>query len=106
MAIFTNENASAWQSLFDSVSKDRPSVGKRVRVAKGRKHLGIEGVVVWHGVNRYANTRYLSDAQQAMRDAMGTFGYRVGIQPDDGTEKFYVDADKVEIIGGQHGKVE
>lgn len=95
MPIFTAENRSAWQEVFSSVEKDRPSVGKRITVVKG-KYKGFQGVVVWHGRNKYYDTRYMSGAQIAMMQSMGTDGYRVAIDIDG--KRIFIDAKNVEIL--------
>ena len=97
MTTFTADNAQMWRDLFESVQARRPSVGKTVRVVSGKKHIGKSGQVIWHGEDKFYSTRYRADAQESMREAMGLHGFRVGIKTADG-EKFFVGADKVEII--------
>lgn len=92
------EFRQAWQAQLDKLEPNRPSVGKRVRVTEGRKYLGKEGEVFWHGIDKYDPiARYMTGAQEWMRDAAGRKGYRVGIRTDEG-EKFFIGADKVEVI--------
>ena len=96
MSAINSDTREAWQQLANDLSPQRPSVGKRVRVVEGRKYLGDEGQVTWHGVDRFADTRYLSDAQLHLRDMEGRRGFRVRI--DTGSDSFFVSADKVEVI--------
>lgn len=92
---------SDWETLvkvFENVALDRPSVGKTVKIVKGRKHLGETGLVTWHGKDRYMNMdRYYTDVQAAMAYAIGKIGYRVRVQPESG-EAFFVSADYVEVV--------
>jgi hypothetical protein len=97
MATFTPENRQMFQSLFDSVAPKRPDVGKRVTVNSG-KHKRKCGIVTWHGVNKFSDAwRYGNDAEISLREAMGKFGYRVRIQPDEG-EPFFVEANNVTVV--------
>jgi len=94
----SREFREAWQAQIKKLEPNRPSVGKRVRVVEGRKHLGKEGEVFWHGIDKYDSNRYYKTAaQQMMSEAMGRMGYRVGIRTDEG-ETFFTGADKVEVI--------
>jgi len=95
MSAINSDTREAWQQLANDLGPQRPSVGKRVRVVSG-KHLGDEGQVTWHGVDRFTDTRYLSDAQLHLRDMEGRRGFRVRIQSEG--ENFFVSADKVEVI--------
>lgn len=98
MGIYSEVSHDALQGLINSVAINRPSVGKRVRIVSGRKHLGTEGLVAWHGLDKFSTAfRYASDAQALLRDAQGTWGFRVRIIADSG-ESFFVSADKVEIV--------
>lgn len=73
--------AEAAQAAYDErVVK----VGSEVRVVGGRKHKGQSGVVVWFGKDQYKSTRT-------------TEVFRVGIQPADGGEKFFVPVEQVEV---------
>lgn len=53
------DQSKAWGALqnmsrnTDKYFDDRPDTGKRVIVEKGRKHKGKEGIVFWHGPDRY-----------------------------------------------------
>ena len=101
MTIYTSENRDAWQRLFDDVAKQRPSVGKHVRVTSG-KHSGKVGIVTWHGRDKFADDYYKSDAQLALRDACGRDGFRVRIQTS--TESIFVSADKVSVEASEKGQ--
>lgn len=96
MALITSENRDAWQTLANDLSAQFPSVGKRVRVISGRKHLGKVGIVRWHGPDKFADNRYKSDAQLMLRDLRGRDGFRVRVESDG--EFFFIGADKVEVI--------
>lgn len=98
MTIIRAEDRAAWQALADKLAAQFPSVGKRVRVVAGRKHLGVDGIVTWHGRDRYADTRHLSDAQLHLRDMEGRRGFRIGIRPLNGGPVFFISADSVEVI--------
>lgn len=95
MAIFTSENRAGWQELADKLAVDRPSKGKRVRVTSGT-HKGKEGVVTWHGKDKFASERYYTDALLVAREMFGTSGFRCRVSTEE--EAFFVNADKVEII--------
>lgn len=85
------------QDFARFVAKDRPSKGRRVLIVRGRKHLNKEGVVFWHGRDKFASDRYMDGNQLAMRDCMGTFGFRIGVQTDDG-EKFFCPAHYATLV--------
>lgn len=96
-ATINSENRGAWQSLANTVSASRPSVGRSVTVTRG-KHKGATGTVTWHGRDRYSDAfRYGSDSSHALREMAGQYGYRVRVQPQEG-EAFYCRADYVEVI--------
>lgn len=96
--MFAEEHRSAWEDIIARTSIDRPSKGKRVRVTSGRKYKGVEGVVVWHGLDKFSNPhRFYDSAQITMSEIMGRNGYRVKIQPDNG-QPFYVSADWVVVL--------
>lgn len=97
MALITAENRDSWQTLANGCAAQRPSVGKRVRVVSGRKHLGKEGTVKWHGVNRFYDNSYRTDAQLTLAEMRGREGYRVRVVTDSG-EAFFIDAEKIEVI--------
>lgn len=96
MATFTSENRDLWQGLFDEASRERPGVGRTVRVCRG-KHTGKVGVVRRHMVSRYGNPfRYGNEASRAMLQARGRHGFCILIQPEVGSE-FFVGADLVMV---------
>jgi len=92
----TFENREIWQSLFNEVAKEKPAVGCKVRVTRG-KHTGKIGVVRKHFVSRFERAfRYGSSAQHAMTQARGRYGFCIFVQADNGTE-FFVNADYVMV---------
>lgn len=91
-----------WTDDFARILREQaaksPRVGATVRVKEGRKHLGVVGQVTWHGRDNFSNAyRYCDGWQAHMRDANGTWGFRVRVQPEDG-ESFFIAADKVEVV--------
>jgi len=97
MSVITAENARAWRGLAQSVEIDRPSVGKRVRVTRG-KRAGREGIVERHQLSRYGNAcRYGDSASHMMRDMMGRSGWCVLVRDDAGAT-FWASADAVEVL--------
>lgn len=91
---------NAWKalaSIASDVAKGAPTVGKRVTIVDGRKHKGKTGVVFWHGADKFTGRTYGDAMQKCLRDAMGKYGFRCGIQSDSG-EKFFVPADYCDII--------
>lgn len=95
---FSPEFHQAWADLSAKLEPDRPSVGKTVKVVKGRKHLGVTGKVIWHGEDTFDDsTRYLDSAQLYLREIEGRRGYRIRIESE--TEgKFFLNADYVEVL--------
>lgn len=91
MPWITAENAPIIQSLFNDVSKDKPTIGATVRVRTG-KHAGKIGTVQRHMVSRYKNPfRYGSEMSRAMTQVRGRSGFVVLVKTE--TETFWVDAD-------------
>ena len=89
---------SALQNAVTAAAAECPAVGRRVRVARGRRHLGVEGVVVWHGRDTYSHAgRYGSDLGNVLREARGVYGFRVGILAANGQQVF-VSAEHVDIM--------
>jgi hypothetical protein len=91
---------NAWKALAEIAGeafKKAPKKGKRVKIVGGRKHKGKEGVVFWHGRDPFEGRRYGSEMQQVLSNAIGMFGFRSGIQTDDG-EKFFVPSEYCEVI--------
>lgn len=84
MAVITAENRDSWQSLANMVSKEKPDVGRTVRVLNG-KHKGKIGKVIRHQLDQYYNAyRYGSPAQHMLTDMMGRYGYVVLIETPNG----------------------
>lgn len=96
MAIYLN-NPEAFTEVLTKAQNDSPRKGKRVIVHFSRKHHGKQGIVFWHGVDKYHKTREVNFLQSALHDACGTIGFRIGVVTDDG-ERFFVKADDVAII--------
>ena len=94
-------NSDFWNGIKQvaaNTADARPDKGKRVVVIDGRKYKGKSGVVFWHGADKFSPAwRYSDAAQRVMTEIMGRYGYRVGIEADDGT-RFFVSADKVEVL--------
>jgi len=89
-------NQKEWDQLSEKLEPARPAKGRRVIVTTGC-HAGVIGTVTWHGRNRWKPSSRLSPERADLRELMGTIGYRVRIVPDDGSESFFVDADKVVV---------
>jgi hypothetical protein len=66
--------------LLSEVSKEKPAVGRIVRIMRG-KYAGTIGQVERHIRSRYVNPyRYGSSAQHAMTDACGRYGFAVLVE--------------------------
>lgn len=97
MPAITAENAHVWQGLADSLGPERPGVGKRVTVHRG-KHRGKTGIVRKHQVTKFGTPfRYMTDAQMHLNDMVGKHGYCVQVETDDGT-KFWTAATNVNVV--------
>lgn len=98
MSLWGQMSHADGQALANSLSAYRPFVGRTVRVDKGRKHLGTLGTVTWHGVDHFSKAgRYGGPDVQSVREVMGRWGYRVRVQPLDGSEPFFVSAENVMV---------
>lgn len=77
------------RSALSALSKDAPTVGRRVSIDRG-KHKGKSGVVLWHGRDAYKNPgRYEANWMvSSMRAARGKTFYRIRVRFDDGTDAF------------------
>jgi len=84
--------AAHYKKLREEAEAKRPAKGKRVRVVKGRKHVGKEGKVFWQGANQF-RTYYKNGYNKPSDDC----NQRLGIQQDDGT-KFFVPFQYAEVI--------
>lgn len=102
-AIYTQENRDAWQKIADTCKPQFPSRGKTVIVTSGKKQLGVTGVVTWHGVNKFYNIQYKTDAQLGLMDMRGREGSSVRIQPTTG-EAFFVVAEYVTVVDEKTGE--
>lgn len=86
------------KQVAENTADQRPSKGKRVRITKGRKHQNKEGIVFWHGWDKYNNpTRYMDNAQIVMAEILGRHGFRIGVETDDG-ERFFCPADSALVL--------
>ena len=87
------------KSLYQGVANKSPRKGAQVWVTGGRKHKNKEGKVFWHGRDTFDRFphRYHDSYQAQMSDCMGTYGFRVGIQTEDG-EKFFVPGEQVTVL--------
>lgn len=97
MSAVNADAAEAWRVLAVKVAEQRPDTGKRVRVTSG-KHAGVEGVVVKHARSKFKSDRYVSEASRHLRDLVGREGFAVRVLPDGGGERFWVNAEKVEVL--------
>lgn len=90
----------ALQGACNAATQDRPGVGAHVTVKDG-KHAGIVGRVTWHGKDRFSRAGHYGNwMTAALRDARGTYGFRVRIQPDGGGEPFFIGAERVDLVKG------
>lgn len=96
-------DSSVWDFLRQvseqgDIYRQRPDVGRIVKVIKGRKHLGDVGIVKWHGRDKYdTNSRYRTDAQECLHEMIGRLGFRIKIDTESG-DSFFISADYVEVI--------
>jgi hypothetical protein len=102
VSVVNTETRDAWQSIADEVSRQRPYVGRKVRVTAGRKRLGRVGTVIRHERDRFDRStfRYGGDAHMHLAEMRGREGFAVLVQPDDGqsVEPFWIKASAVECI--------
>ena len=80
--------------LMEIAARDKPGIGCCVKVLRG-KHAGKLGEVFWHGPAPHFYV-HMSDMEDAMRQARGIYGFRVGVKTE--SEKFFVDAENVERV--------
>lgn len=90
--------AEAMGAIISIASKGpaAPTVGKRVTVTAGRKHLGKCGTVIRHQRSAYVSDRYRSEASLMLRDAVQREGFVVLVKPEDGAD-FWVKAEYCEV---------
>lgn len=97
MARINEQTADAWTKIAANVEPERPSVGKRVRITKG-KRVNVEGVVAEHKRSRFSTAyRYGNDAHMHMLDMRGRRGWTVRLRTDSG-ENFWADADSTYVL--------
>ncbi len=93
-----SDTREIWQGIADTLSKDRPYVGRIVTVDRG-KHAGKTGIVRRHQEDRFVNAfRYCDGAQAQMRQMAGRWGFCVQIETED-REMFWTKADNVTCKG-------
>lgn len=91
----TFENREVWQGLFNEVAKEKPAVGRLVRVLRG-KHSGEIGKVSKHIRSRYINPYcYGNEASHHMTDARGRYGFAILVQNEN--KSFWTDANNVMV---------
>lgn len=99
MSAINADTIDFWKQLAADLSAQRPSPGRHIRVTASRKHKGKEGTVVRHEASRYDRAfRYGGEANLHMREMAGRSGFRVLVQHSTTPEKFWIDADKVDVI--------
>lgn len=87
------ETAMAWYRerwIASRIETERvrslyPDKGKTVTVDKGRKHLGVTGVVQWIGVDQYRSTRWITR-------------HRVGLKVDGQSKLVFVSMEHVRVL--------
>lgn len=86
MACINESTRDAWQHMADEASKQRPYVGRRVKVVQGRKRLGETGTVIRHERDRFQPDvwRYGTDASMHLRDMQGRRGFVCVVRFDGG----------------------
>lgn len=96
MPVINDTTRDAWQSLANKLALDRPSVGKRVQVQRG-KRKGKQGIVTRHMLDKFSRAyRYGGDASHHFKDMAGRAGWCCLV--DTGTETFWTKADNVTIL--------
>lgn len=97
MAIINADNREAWQSLANSASKEKPFVGRKVRIDNGRKHKGKIGEVMRHQQDKFWNAfRYGSPAQHMLTQMRGREGFVILVKTQ--TEQFWVKAEYATVL--------
>ena len=98
MSLWGQMTQQQGQELAYLLSAARPFVGRTVRIDRGRKHVGVVGLVTWHGTDNFSTAGRYGDAfVQAAREVRGRYGFRIRVQPADGTAPFFVSADNVMV---------
>ena len=98
MSVINSDTQECWQYLANEASKVRPDPGKCVRIVKGRKHLGKEGMVMKNIQDRFEDVfRYGGEAHHHMVSMRRREGFVVLIKQDDGST-FWVKADYTEVL--------
>lgn len=84
-----------WSPISKRIGHISIHKGAHVVVTCG-KNYGKQGVVFWHGRDKFAGREYGGEWSLAVRDMIGKSGFRAGINT--GTEKFFVNADNLEKV--------
>jgi hypothetical protein len=91
-----SENSNAWQGLANSLSAQCPTIGKTVCITRG-KYKGSEGVVTWHGRDKFYDLRYRTEPQLHMMDMRGREGYNIRVRTYGG-DVFFTKANYAEVV--------
>lgn len=92
-SFITFENREVWQGLFNEVAKEKPAVGRLVRITRG-KHSGKIGVVKCHQLSRFKDPfRYGNSASHAMTQARGRYGFCILVENENENENFWTNAE-------------
>ncbi len=98
MAIYLSDDGkNAFQEILTKAIVDAPTKGKNVIVQYSRKHSGKQGIVFWHGKDKFSKVKSDNFLQQALHDIVGKYGFRVGVLTADG-ERFFIPAENVVVI--------
>lgn len=90
-----DECREARRRFFERQAAKNPTVGKTVRVIRGRKHKNKEGRIFWRGANQF-RTYY----HNGYNRPESLHNQRIGIETAKG-ERFFINADYVEVILGE-----
>jgi hypothetical protein len=87
--VINSETKSAWQGIADTVSRQRPSVGRRALVVGGRKLKGEPVTILRHQLDKYVDVfRYGNEASHHVRAMSGRRGFMCLVRTDAGVEKW------------------
>ena len=97
--------ARCLQDAVNEACNSSPRKGARVAIYHG-KHKDKAGVVFWHGKDKFdCSDRYGNWAQAAMGEAIGLYGYRIGVRTDEG-DKFFTKAEFTIEPCEEHGYID
>lgn len=102
MSTINSENAEAWRAIASALSRQRPIMGRRVIVVRGRKHRGETATVVGHYLDRFDRTtfRYGNEASYHMREMAGRSGYVCLVEGE--RDRFWVKAKYLACIDASY----